>query len=196
LLDSQISAKVKTGLGYDSQFNEKEVFDVTVPPPLTGNYMPPKSDLSFAGLDDSIYKFKISETVTSLTKDEKDALETSIAFVEKTKEVRTNAPLIQDWNTDSDNDSVFRPTHIPAKIGFVKADRMAKKFVLPNNVGKGTGHKESRPIWNDVQRINHQNKFVPTSIFTRSRRIPFSVAKPKVVASTSAAKPVNTARPK
>nr|GEZ80383.1 ribonuclease H-like domain-containing protein [Tanacetum cinerariifolium] len=38
-----------------------------VPPPLTRNYMPPKSDLSFARLDDSIYKFKISETVTSLT---------------------------------------------------------------------------------------------------------------------------------
>nr|GEY18665.1 hypothetical protein [Tanacetum cinerariifolium] len=112
-------AKVRTGLGYDSQFNEKEVLDVkeievtetifdnrssdeenslasdrfkkgegyhAVPPPLTGNYMPPKSDLSFAGLDDSIYKFKISETVTSLTKDDKDALETSTAFVEKTKE--------------------------------------------------------------------------------------------------------------
>nr|GEV69264.1 ribonuclease H-like domain-containing protein [Tanacetum cinerariifolium] len=28
LLDSQISAKVKTGLGYDSQFNEKEVLDI------------------------------------------------------------------------------------------------------------------------------------------------------------------------
>nr|GFB16935.1 hypothetical protein [Tanacetum cinerariifolium] len=63
---------------------------------LIGNYVPPKSDLSFAGLDDSIYNFKISETVTSLTKDEKDALETSSAFVEKTKEVRTSAPLIQD----------------------------------------------------------------------------------------------------
>nr|GEX41736.1 ribonuclease H-like domain-containing protein [Tanacetum cinerariifolium] len=51
-----------------------------VPPHLTGNFMPPKSDLSFAGLDDSIYKFKISETVTSLTKDEKDALETISAI--------------------------------------------------------------------------------------------------------------------
>nr|GFD12500.1 hypothetical protein [Tanacetum cinerariifolium] len=97
-----------------------------VPPPLTENYMPPKSDILFARLDDSIYKFKISETVTSLTKDEKDALETSIAFVEKTKEVRTSAPLIQDWNTDSNNDGVFRPTHIPAKIDFVKAGESVK----------------------------------------------------------------------
>nr|GEU29761.1 ribonuclease H-like domain, reverse transcriptase, RNA-dependent DNA polymerase [Tanacetum cinerariifolium] len=122
LLDNKINAKDKTGLGYDSQFNEKEVLNVkeeevtktvfdncssdeeislvndkfkkgkgyhAIPPPLTGNYMYPESDLSFTGLDDSIYKFKISETVTSLTKDENDALETSTAFVEKTKEVRT-----------------------------------------------------------------------------------------------------------
>nr|GEZ23899.1 putative ribonuclease H-like domain-containing protein [Tanacetum cinerariifolium] len=47
------------------------------------------------------------------------------------------------------------------------AYRMAKKSVLPNNVGKGTGHKENRPVWNNVQRINHQNKFAPTSLFTR-----------------------------
>nr|GEZ17994.1 ribonuclease H-like domain-containing protein [Tanacetum cinerariifolium] len=95
------NAKIKTGLGYDSQFNEKEVLDVkeeevtetvfdnrsideenslandrfkkgkgfhAVLPPLTRNYMPPKPDLSFVGIDDSIYKFKISETVTSLPK--------------------------------------------------------------------------------------------------------------------------------
>nr|GEX49189.1 hypothetical protein [Tanacetum cinerariifolium] len=75
-------------------------------------------------------------------------------------------------------------------------DRMAKKSVLPTNVGKGTGHRESIPVWNNVQRINHQNKFAPTTVFTRSGRIPVSAAKPKAVASTSAAKPVNTAGPK
>nr|GFB32354.1 hypothetical protein [Tanacetum cinerariifolium] len=73
---------------------------------------------------------------------------------------------------------------------------MAKKYVFPNIVGKGTGHKKSRPVWNNVQGINHQNKFSPTAVFTRSRRIPVSTAKPKAAASTSAAKPVNTARPK
>nr|GEW43032.1 hypothetical protein [Tanacetum cinerariifolium] len=117
LLDSQISAKVKTGLGYDSQFNEKEVLDVK------------------------------EEEVTE---------------------------------TMFDN----------------RSNRMAKKSVLPSNVRKGTGHRESRPVWNNVQRINHQNKFSPTAVFTRFGRIPISDAKPKATASTSAAKPVNTARPK
>nr|GEY29549.1 hypothetical protein [Tanacetum cinerariifolium] len=227
--NSQISAKVKTGLGYDGQFNEKEVLDVKEEevtetvfdnrlsdeenslandrfkkgegfhaglPPLTGNYMLPKPDLSFVGLDESIYKFKISETITSLSKDVKYALETSTALVEKPKEVRYSAPLIQEWDTNSDNDIVFRPKHIPAKIDFVKDDRMSKKYVLPNNVGKGTGHRESRPVWNNVQRINHQNQFAPTAVFTRSRRIPVSAAKPKAETFTSDAKPVNTTGPK
>ncbi|GJS33965.1 retrovirus-related pol polyprotein from transposon TNT 1-94 [Tanacetum coccineum] len=41
--------------------------------------------------------------------------------------------------------------------------RMPKESVLR----KGTGHKEVRPIWNNTQRINHQNKFVPTTVLTR-----------------------------
>nr|GEY27544.1 retrovirus-related Pol polyprotein from transposon TNT 1-94 [Tanacetum cinerariifolium] len=97
-----------------------------VPPPLTRNYMPPKSDLSFTGLDNSIYKFKISETITSLTKEEKDAPKTSTACVEKPKEDRSSAPLIQDWDTDSDNDSVFTPEHIPGQIDFIKASEPDK----------------------------------------------------------------------
>nr|GEU66477.1 ribonuclease H-like domain-containing protein [Tanacetum cinerariifolium] len=87
----------------NDRFKKGEKFHA-VPPYLTGNYMPPKPDLSFAGLNDSIFKFKISETVTSLSKDVKDTPETSIAFVEKPKEVRPSAPLIQEWETDSDND--------------------------------------------------------------------------------------------
>nr|GFA08464.1 hypothetical protein [Tanacetum cinerariifolium] len=111
----------------------------------------------------------------------------------KPKEDRSSAPLIEDWETDSDDGSAFTHEPISAKIDFVKADRMAKKSVLPTNVGKGTGHRNSRPVWNNVQRINHQNKFAPTTVFTRSGRIPVSATKPKAATSTSVAKPVNTA---
>nr|GEZ98405.1 ribonuclease H-like domain-containing protein [Tanacetum cinerariifolium] len=110
-----------------SQFNEKEVLDVKeeeVTKTVFDNCLINKENSIVNDRlkkDDSIYKFKISETVTSLTKDEKDALETSTAFVEKTKKVSTGALLIRDWETNSDNDSVFRPSHIPAKIDFVKA---------------------------------------------------------------------------
>nr|GEU47520.1 hypothetical protein [Tanacetum cinerariifolium] len=212
--NSVANDKFKKGEGYHA-----------VPPFLTRNFMPLKHDLSFGGLDDSIYKFKISETVPSLAKDEKDDIETSTACVEKPKEDRSSALLIKDWETDSDDDSVFTPKTILAKIDFLKAGEsiksvkhvkpvesvkpiesvkhvkpvthtMAKKSVLPTNVGKRTGHRESRPIWNTVQRINHQKNFAPTAVFTRSGRIPVSVAKPKAATSTSAAKPVNITGPK
>ncbi|GJU52155.1 ribonuclease H-like domain-containing protein [Tanacetum coccineum] len=83
-------AKDKDGIGYDIQINENEVVhsvfnsresDVVdspvnnrfktgegfhaVPPPYTGNYIPSRPDLSFDGLDDSVYKIKVSETETS-----------------------------------------------------------------------------------------------------------------------------------
>ncbi|GKD31703.1 ribonuclease H-like domain-containing protein [Tanacetum coccineum] len=113
LIDSEISTKDKTGLGYDSQMNESEVVhsvfnsresDVddslvndrfktgegfhAVPPPYTGNYIPLRPDLSFTGLDDYVYKTKVSETETSISKTSKD-------IVEKPKTVRPSALIIE-----------------------------------------------------------------------------------------------------
>ncbi|GKE17519.1 hypothetical protein Tco_1425096, partial [Tanacetum coccineum] len=113
-----LNAKDKAGLGYNSQMNESEVvhsvfnsresnvddspvndrFKIgeefhAVPPPYTGNYMHSRPDLSFAGLDDSIYKTKVSETETSICK-------TSKYIVEKPKTVRPSAPIIEDWDLD------------------------------------------------------------------------------------------------
>ncbi|GJZ34515.1 hypothetical protein Tco_0580332, partial [Tanacetum coccineum] len=39
--------------------------------------------------------------------------------------------------------------------------RMAKKYIL-KNMGKHIGQRETRPVSNSAQRINHQNKFVPS----------------------------------
>ncbi|GJT67760.1 hypothetical protein Tco_1019240 [Tanacetum coccineum] len=93
LINSQISAKDKAGLGKGFH---------AVPPPYFGNYMSSRPDLSFAGLDDSVYKAKVSETITIASKTSKDSLE-------NLKTVRPSTPIIEDWDTDSDNDSVFRP---------------------------------------------------------------------------------------
>ncbi|GKE20099.1 hypothetical protein Tco_1431611 [Tanacetum coccineum] len=73
--------------------------------------------------------------------------------------------------------------------------KMAKKSIL-KNMGKNTGQREIRPVWNSVQRINHQNKFVPSAVLTRSGRVPASAAKQsslKATVSTSTFRPVNTA---
>ncbi|GJR06991.1 putative ribonuclease H-like domain-containing protein [Tanacetum coccineum] len=75
---------------------------------------------------------------------------------------------------------------------------MAKQVELNKQKGKGTGQGENRPVWNNVQRLNHQNKFVPKAVLTKTgiflvnaaRQNPSSQA-----AETSTARKVNTARP-
>ena len=73
--------------------------------------MPPKADLSFTGLDDFVY------TSTAVTK---DASKSNEVFVEKPKEVKSGAPLIQAWDTDSDNESIFRPNKFLKKLTLLK----------------------------------------------------------------------------
>ncbi|GKC02881.1 putative ribonuclease H-like domain-containing protein, partial [Tanacetum coccineum] len=85
--DSPVNDRFKTGKGFHA-----------VPPPYTRNYMPLRPDLSFVRLDDYVYKTKVSETETSISKTNKD-------IVQKPKTVRSSAPIIKDWDTDSDNDS-------------------------------------------------------------------------------------------
>ncbi|GJZ78628.1 hypothetical protein Tco_0643465 [Tanacetum coccineum] len=53
--DNQTNDRFKKDNGYHD-----------VPPPLTGNYMPPLADLSFAGLDDSIYRPTTNKTSASV----------------------------------------------------------------------------------------------------------------------------------
>nr|GEX62924.1 hypothetical protein [Tanacetum cinerariifolium] len=70
LLDSQVCDKFKTGVGFDSQVIDSQVNDRykigegyhAVPPPYTGNFMPPKPDLILVDVDEYV----VSETVTSV----------------------------------------------------------------------------------------------------------------------------------
>ncbi|GJS13182.1 putative ribonuclease H-like domain-containing protein [Tanacetum coccineum] len=112
LINSQISVKDKTGLGYDSQMNESELNkkhmndseEFHIPPPYTGNYMPPKPDLSFYRLDESVFKSAVRKTTTSVPETETSISKTSKDIVEKPKTVRPSAPIIKEWDTNSDND--------------------------------------------------------------------------------------------
>ncbi|GJR77455.1 hypothetical protein Tco_0089820 [Tanacetum coccineum] len=287
-MNSQISAKDKTGLGYDSHVNESEVLDNVfdsvfdshesdgdnnqvndrfkkgegyhaVPPLYTGNFKPSRADLSFARLDDSVYKSKVSETITSKDSLETTASETSKDSLEKPKTVRPSAPIIEEWESDSDDDCVFRHLIVQnkpsfAKTNFVKPDENTRKSVIEqhtyrqaenlrksqnsrvdkrnwngmmtqklgdgfefkkkacfvcgslnhlikdcnfyenkmvgksmlNNEGKVTGQRVIRPVWNNAQRVNHQNKlthshpkrnFVPSAVIINLGKVPVNTAK-------------------
>ncbi|GJU32851.1 hypothetical protein Tco_1176440 [Tanacetum coccineum] len=58
--------------------------------------------------------------------------------------------------------------------------RMATKSVL-KDMGKDTGYRAVRPAWNSAHRINHQNKFVPSAVLTKSRRVLVNTAGQKAV---------------
>ncbi|GJS42465.1 ribonuclease H-like domain-containing protein [Tanacetum coccineum] len=82
--------------------------------------------------------------------------------------------------------------------------KMVQKPVL-NNVKKGTGQREVRPVWNNAMRTNHQNfsnsrrNFAPTAVLTKSGLVPISTARQsssRVAASVSTVRPIKTDAPK
>nr|GEU68006.1 ribonuclease H-like domain-containing protein [Tanacetum cinerariifolium] len=212
LLGSQISAKVKTGLGYDSQFNEKEMLDIKEEEVTETVFDNRSSDEENSVANDRFKKGEgyhaISETVTSLAKDEKDASKTSTACVEKPKADRSSAPLIEDWETDSDDDNVFTSELIPTKIDFVKVGESVKhvkpvesvKHVKPFTPVKTAERTDKSKNFSSSPKVDKKNwngkMTQKLGLGFRSGRIPVSAAKPKAATLTSTAKPVNTAGPK
>ncbi|GJW30955.1 hypothetical protein Tco_0047830 [Tanacetum coccineum] len=83
--DSPVNDRFKTGEGFHA-----------VPPPYTGNYMPLRPDLSFAGLDESVFQSAVRKTTTSVPKTETSISKTSKDTVEKPKTVRPSAPIIEE----------------------------------------------------------------------------------------------------
>ncbi|GJS13339.1 ribonuclease H-like domain-containing protein [Tanacetum coccineum] len=67
-----------------------------VPPPCTGNYMPSRLDLSFAGLDDSVYKTNVSETISSVPRIESTTSKSSKDSLKQPKDVSPSAPIIEE----------------------------------------------------------------------------------------------------
>nr|GEU86811.1 hypothetical protein [Tanacetum cinerariifolium] len=83
--NNQVNDRYKASEGYHA-----------VPPTYTGNFMPPRHDLSFAGLHDSVFKSEMSKTVTSVHETKTSASKTSKESIEKPKTIRSNAPLIEE----------------------------------------------------------------------------------------------------
>nr|GFC14354.1 hypothetical protein [Tanacetum cinerariifolium] len=92
-------------------------------------------------LDDSILKSAINETVTSVHETETSTSKTSKESIERHRIVRSSAPIIEDWESDSDDDCEIRPSikhnkpsHV--KINFVKSDENTRKSVIKQHTYK------------------------------------------------------------
>ncbi|GJZ92252.1 hypothetical protein Tco_0664317 [Tanacetum coccineum] len=153
LLNGQMSAKDKNGLGYGTQLDEisnkyetdseisMSVFEVrssdeeitpandrfskvdgyhAAPPPIIGNFLTPRADISFAGLDEyairkKIIKSKTTElnTDTSKSKTSETIGKTNVVNIEKPKSVHESVVpkqkinrdkvIIEDWYSDDED---------------------------------------------------------------------------------------------
>ncbi|GJZ46635.1 retrovirus-related pol polyprotein from transposon TNT 1-94, partial [Tanacetum coccineum] len=134
----------KKGLGYN-----------VVPPPLRGNFIPPKPDLPFTGLEEFTNEPIVIKPVVENSE--------AKASEAKPKVVRKNngALIIEDWVSDSEEENVSqtkiekkiaKPSFV--KIDFVKAKQTNKtgmkttKQVEHNRFSENTPNAEgSRPDW-------------------------------------------------
>ncbi|GKE55734.1 hypothetical protein Tco_1494919, partial [Tanacetum coccineum] len=101
--DSSVNEIEEENNQVNDRFKKVEGYHA-VPPPYTGNYMPSRPDLSFARLDDSVYKTKVSETISSVPRIESTASKSSKDSLEQPKDIWPSAPIIEEWKSVSDDD--------------------------------------------------------------------------------------------
>ncbi|GJV84254.1 ribonuclease H-like domain-containing protein [Tanacetum coccineum] len=140
LLDRQIMDKCKTGLGYN-----------VVPPPYTGNFMPPKHDLVYHSLDDYV---EVNESVSeSVVK--KHTVETNEPENAKKE---NGAIIIEDWVSESREEDVPKSKTIEmfnkpsfAKINFVKSTKQVtspRKTLVDQNRQNTPSPRGNKRKWN------------------------------------------------
>ncbi|GJR97839.1 retrovirus-related pol polyprotein from transposon TNT 1-94 [Tanacetum coccineum] len=176
-----------------------------VPPLMTGNYMPSGPDRE---VDDSMFTYgpkqsKTSEFDTQTSNYDSYESNSSAETLESVSElvvvepkvvskpkVWSDAPIIEEYKSDSDDEYVIQPSKEQEKASFAFVNTIQHK-------SKGTGQGENIPVWNNVQRLNYQNKFVPKAVLTKTGIFPVNTARQNLssqASATSTARKVNTAR--
>ncbi|GKA59257.1 ribonuclease H-like domain-containing protein [Tanacetum coccineum] len=199
-------AKDKTGLGYDSQINESELNNVhkNKSEVIHSVFNSRESDVDDNPINDKFKTGKGFHAVPPLYIGNYIPLRPDLSFSRLDESVfksavrktTTSVPKTETSISKTSKDIVEKPKIV-----------RPKKPVL-NNKGRVTGQREIRPVWNNAQRVNHQNKlthphpkrnFVPTAVATKSGQVPVNAAKqssPRAATSISTARPVNTVAPK
>ncbi|GKA52982.1 putative ribonuclease H-like domain-containing protein [Tanacetum coccineum] len=223
---------------------ESQIVDNVVPPPYTGNFMPPTPNLSFTGLDEFVNK----PVVENRKSDEE---------VSKVVRKSNDSPIIEDWVSDSEEENMSQ-TNIKkkivkpriAKIEFVKTkqqEKTARKTIKQvekhrqnthsprgnqrnwnNMMSQRLGsnfemfkkacyvcgsfdhlqvdcnyhHKQFqkqrmvKPVWNNAQRVNHQNFAKKTHPCAKKNMVPRAVLMKSGLVSINTARQVNAAHTK
>ncbi|GKF12374.1 hypothetical protein Tco_0050300, partial [Tanacetum coccineum] len=94
----------------------------------------------------------------------------SFAFINTVKHVKTHRETVKEQNTYSPS-----PKADKREWNGLMSKRLGLGYGFTKKAcfkGKATGQGENRPVWNNVQRLNHQNQFVPKAVLTKTGRIP------------------------
>ncbi|GJS61230.1 putative ribonuclease H-like domain-containing protein [Tanacetum coccineum] len=206
--DSEIVNNCKKGLGYNA-----------VPHPLTGNFLPPKPDLSFIGLEEFV-----DEPVVENRKTDEKVLDSKEENISQTKTVKPSIakikfvkPKQQEKTTRETVKQTEKPrqnTHIPRgnqrnwnnmmsqRLGsnfemFNKAYYMCGSFYhLQANCNYHQHQRMVKPVWNNAQRVNHQNLAKKTHPCAKRNLVPRAALMKSSLVSLNTARQVNTAQSK
>ncbi|GJV73142.1 hypothetical protein Tco_1493137 [Tanacetum coccineum] len=116
--------------------------------------------------------------------------------------VWSDAPIIEEYESDSEDEYVYTPRKEQETPSFANQQVKTPRETIKNQfthsqklkfnkteLGRGMARKaELNNGWNNVQRVNKQNQFVPSVVLTRTGKIPVSTAR------ASSTKNLSTAR--
>nr|GEV52121.1 hypothetical protein [Tanacetum cinerariifolium] len=168
---NEVNDKYNIGKGYH-----------TVPPPYTGNFMPPKPDFVFA--DEHV----VSESITSLPGIAKIKVKTSQSKLKTISEI-----IIEDWVFDSNDENDIETESKQIKPSFAKV-----KFVKPTEHVKSPRKSVKQEEYNRQTKYPGENSQSPR-VLTNSRLKILNTARQtssKEAVLVNTARPINTAYPR
>ncbi|GJW59555.1 ribonuclease H-like domain-containing protein [Tanacetum coccineum] len=195
LLEIQVSDKFKTGVGFDRQVLDSQVFNSqvndkyktgegyhAVPPPYTRNFMPLKHDLVLADVDEYVF----IESITSVPANENETK------LKSRKRKPSNAKV----------EFVKSNEHVKSPRESVKKVENNEQAKYPRKNSQTPRENGGKLVWNNARRVNHQNSqrnthphpkgnFVPKSVVMKSSFKTLNSARQNF---SKAAVSVNTAR--
>ncbi|GJU54975.1 ribonuclease H-like domain-containing protein [Tanacetum coccineum] len=161
-------------------------------------------------LDQSLIKDRRYALWLATRRSESDTDLYNESNVECQPKVWSDAPIIEEYESDSEDEETVKnqfthsqkPKVDKKELGYgllVRAcfvcgslnhlirdcdfheKRMARKAELNNGWNRKSSQREIRQTWNNVQRVNKQNQFVPSAVLTRTGKIPVNTARASVL---------------
>ncbi|GJU06117.1 hypothetical protein Tco_1122547 [Tanacetum coccineum] len=192
---------------------ESHIVDNVVTPPYIGNFMPPTPDLSFTGLDDFVSDSE--EENVSQTKTKKKTVKPRIAKIEfvKTKQQEKTARKTVK-QVEKHRQNTHSPRGNQRNWNNMMSQRLGSNFEMFKKACYVCGsfdhlqvdcnyhHKQFqkqrmvKPVWNNAQRVNHQNFAKKTHPCAKKNMVPRAVLMKSGLVSINTARQVNAAHTK